>query len=262
MPALCFARRARRIVARASSLHSYTRWRGDAGQRTQARVVDGDLLGRDRALAPARAHPRDRRRELLRRAGPDQRLHRRVPDPESRPGARRRRSVVVRVRARLQRIAGKGGEGKGLARRLDRLLALPAGRRRADRPLHPRRPGADAAAHQRLRRPDGDALADPLPDRRPARPLRDRDRNPEQLRRVLDPRLDAGLLEPGDHRRARDRRAPGRHRELEALRLRGLDRRRHFAPAAAAAPVAARPRRPAAARRSTSAIQWSSRSSS
>ena len=34
------------------------------------------------------------------------------------------------------------------------------------RPLHPRRAGADAAAHRRLRRPGGHALADPLPDRR------------------------------------------------------------------------------------------------
>ncbi len=211
-------------------------------------MVDRHIFGRDRALATARARAGDRRRELLRRPRLDQCLHGCLPDPEPRPSARRRRRPVVCVRARLQRVAREGRAGAGVARRVDRLLALPAAGQRADRSLHPRGPGADATAHRRLRRPDGDAVADPLPDRRPARTHRDHHRDPEQLRRVLDPCSDPRGLEPRDHRRARDRRAPGRQRELEALRLRGLDRCRHPAPTAPAAPLAARPRRTAAAR--------------
>ena len=118
----------------------------------------------------------------------------------------------------------------------------------ADRALHPRGAGAHTAPHRRVRRPRSDALADPLPDRRPARPLRDRDRDPEQLRAVHHPGADARLLEPGDHRRARDRRAARRHGQRQALRLRGLDRRRHRDPAPPPASLAPRPRRPPAAR--------------
>ena len=201
-------------------------------------------------LARARAPPRDRRRELLRRARHDQRLHGRLPDPEPRPRARRRRRALLRLRARLQRAAREGREGARLARRVDRLLALPARSSAAITALFilaaplliaAARPGA-------LRRPRRHALADPLPDRRPARPLRDRRRDPEQLRPVHDPGADAGLLEPGDHRRPRPRRAARRHRERQALRLRRLDRRRHGDPVAAAAALAARARRPAPAR--------------
>ncbi len=100
----------------------------------------------------------------------------------------------------------------------------------------------------RLRRPGRHAVADPLPDRRPDRLLRDRHRDPEQLRPVLDPGSHAGLLEPRDHPRPRPRRAQGGHGQRQALRLRRLDRRRHADPAAAAAAVAARPRRPPEAR--------------
>ena len=237
--------------------YSYTRCRGDAGQGTEARVVDGVVLGRDRALARPRARPRDRRRQLLRRPRADQRLHGRVPDPEPDPRARRRRRALVRVRPRLQRAAREGGEGARLAGRLDHLLALPPRRRRRHGALHPRRAAVHAGAHGRLRRPDGDALADPLPDRRPARHVRDRHRDPEQLRRVLDSGADAGRLEPRDHRRAHLRRAAGRHRDAEALRLRRLDPDRHRDPAAAAAAVAARARRasPPRARHSRSGRQ-------
>ena len=77
-------------------------------QGRPARVVDGDLLGRDRALARPRARPRDRRRVLLRRRRADQRLHRRVPGPEPGPRARRRRGALVRVRPGLQRAAREG----------------------------------------------------------------------------------------------------------------------------------------------------------
>ena len=61
----------------------------------------------------------------------------------------------------------------------------------------------------------------------------------------------AGLLEPRDHRRPRDRRPAGALVEHEALRLRGLDPRRDGHPGAPADAVAARarPRRGAAARR-------------
>ena len=211
-------------------------------------MVDRDLLGRDRALAGARALPRDRRRELLRRARPDQRLHRRLPDPEPRPRARRGRRALVRVRAGLQRAAREGGEGACVAGRVDRVLALPPRRRRDHRPLHPRRAGPHPAAHGRLRRPGRHALADPLPDRRPDRALRDRHRDPEQLRAVHDPGPDAGVLEPGDHHRARDRRAARRHRERQALRLRRLDRHRDGDPVPAPAALATRARRPAPAR--------------
>ena len=80
---------------------------------------------------------------------------------------------------------------------------------------------APVRAAGRLRRPRRHALADPLPDRRPARRLgRDR-RDPQQLRAVLDPRADPGVLEPRDHHRARRRRAAGRLGEREALRYAG-----------------------------------------
>ena len=69
-------------------------------------------------------------------------------------------------------------------------------------------------------------VAGALPDRRAARRLRDRRRDPQQLRRVLDPRADAGRLEPRDHRRARLRRPARRRHGPQALRLRGVDPRR------------------------------------
>ena len=92
------------------------------------------------------------------------------------------------------------------------------------------------------------ALANPVPDRRPARGLRDRRRDPQQLRALHGAGADAGVLEPRDHRRPRARcpaRGNARH---EALRLRGLDRDRDGDPGAAPAAVALRARRPPAAR--------------
>ena len=87
-----------------------------------------------------------------------------------------------------------------------------------------------------VRRPRRHPLPDPVPDRHPARRLgRDR-RDPQQLRAVLDPRADAGLLEPRDHHRAR--RSACRRRDSEsgeALRVRGVDPRRHDHPGAVAA---------------------------
>ena len=56
-------------------------------------------------------------------AGRDQRVHGRVPDPEPRAGARRRRRALGRVRPGLQRAAREGRAGARLARRVDDLLA-------------------------------------------------------------------------------------------------------------------------------------------
>ncbi len=220
-------------------------------------MVDGDLLGSDGALARPRPRARDRRRQLLWRPRPDQRVHDRLPDPEPRPCARRRRGALVRVRPRVQRAARERGASASLAGRVDRLLALPPDRRGNHRALRPARAGLDAAAHGRLRRPGRDALPDPLSDRCLDRALRDRHRDPEQLRPVLDPRADARLLERRDHRRPRRRRAAGGHGQRQALRLRRFDRRRHGDPAAVAAAVAARTRRasPAGARRPRSGCQ-------
>ena len=212
-----------------------------------ARTVDGDLLHRHGRLPDPRARPRDRRPALLRRPGLDQRVHGRVPDPEPRPLARRRRGALVGVRPGLQRAAREAREGPSVAGRLDAPAARPDGPRRADRALHPARALAHAAVRLRGRAggPRRRALARPLPDRRAARAHRDRRRHPQLVRALHGAGDRAGLLEPRDHLRARDRRPAGGHRVGRALRLRGVRRRRDDRPAAPAAPLALAPGRPA-----------------
>ena len=212
-------------------------------------MVDGDVLGRHGPVARARPPPRGRGRELLRCARLDQRLHRRLPDPESRACPRRRCGRVLRLRPRLQRAAREGREGASLARRLDRLLAVPARGRWAHGGVHARSAVPDAAPHGRLRRPHRDALADPLPHRRPDGPVRDLHGHPEQLRPVHGAGDHARLLEPRDHRRPRAGCSTRRHGGRQALRLRRLDRDRDGDPAPPAAALDTRPGRPAPARR-------------
>ncbi len=71
----------------------------------------------------------------------------------------------------------------------------------ADGALHPARAARSCAPfHPATTRPRRRPLAGALPDRRAARRLRDHRRDPEQLRRVLDPGAHARRLEPRDHR--------------------------------------------------------------
>ena len=90
------------------------------------------------------------------------------------------------------------------------LLGLTA----LTRDLHPHRAVGDGPLREPRRRPGagGRTLARPLPDRHPARRLRNRRRDPQQLRRVHGAGDLAGLLEPRDHRRPRHRRARRRRR--------------------------------------------------
>ena len=187
-----------------------------------ARELDRDLLVRHRPLADPRPRPRDRRAPLLRRRGLDQHVHGRVPAPEPAPLARRRRGALGRVRPRLQRAAREGEGAARLAGRLHALLARAARPRRHHRALHAPRALAHEAVRLRGRagRARRDALADPLPDRRPARALRDRRRDPEQLRPLHRSRARAGGVEPRDHPRRRDRRPARGQRHGRALRLR------------------------------------------
>ena len=167
-------------------------------------ALDGDLRGGDRSLARARPHPRDGRRVLVRRGGTDQRVHRRVPDPEPRARARRGHRPLRRLRTGLQRAPREGRAAPRVARRLDDLLARP--------PLHDGTDGdlrARRAAHRRALRRSGRRLrprrrplARALPDRDPARALGDRGRDPERVRPLHRAGADAGRLEPRDHRRA------------------------------------------------------------
>ena len=66
------------------------------------------------------------------------------------------------------------------------------------------------------RAPRGRPLARALPDRRAARRLGDRRRDPQQLRPLHRAGALAGLLEHRDHRRARDRRAAGAQRRARS----------------------------------------------
>ena len=243
--------------------------RGAAGRRAPppARRLDRHLRDRDRPLARARARARDGRRLLLRRRRPDQRVHGRVPDPEPDPRARRRRRPLVGLRARLQRSARAGRAPAGLAGRVEPLLFDAARADGADVHLHPDRAVGDRALRRprQRRRARRHPLAHPLPDRDAARRLRRRRRDPEQLRPLHRAGALAGALEHRDHRRARDRRPAGGLDRHAALRLRDLDPRRDVPADAAADAVAAhaRPRRGAAARRSsTGATPRCGRSSS
>ncbi len=233
----------------ADGARSYTRSRGRAarGPRPTAGAVDSDLRARHRHLPCSRARTRDRGRVLLRRGGQDQRLHGRLPGAESLPLAGRRRGPLLGVRPRLQRAAGEGRAQARLARRLKPFLADAARARWADGASDRLRPAGDRALRRpRWRRgPGSRPLARALPDRRAARSLRSDRRDPEQLRPVHRPRAGAGVLEPGDHRRARARRPARQVARREALRLRHLDRDRHGDPGPPALALAARPRRPA-----------------
>ena len=104
----------------------------------------------------------------------------------------------------------------------------------------------------RLYPQDHDLVARPLaaavPDRRAARRLGDHRRDPQQLRRVLDPGARARRVEPRDHPRPRPRRPARRHDRRQALRLRRRDPGRHRDPGAASGALAAGARRPARAR--------------
>ena len=111
-------------------------------------------------------------------------------------------------------------------------------------------------------RPRGRALAGALPDRRPARPVGDRRRDPQHVPPLRVAGARAGRVEPRDRPRPRPRGAADRERERAALPLCGRRRPRDGRPAPAPDPVAAaarrapddgarlaRPRRPAGARR-------------
>ena len=215
-----------------------------AGAAPETRTVDADLRARDRALAPARSRPRDRGRLLLRRGRADQRLHGRLSgtEPHSRP--RRRRGPLVGVRPRLQRPAGAWGAQARLARRLEPLLADAARPDGVDGALRSRRAVGDRSVRQprpRLRACSR-AVTGALPDRDAARGLRNHRRDPQQLRPLHRARDLAGLLEPRDHRRARDRGPEGERGERGALRLRRVDSRRDRDPGPPAGAVAAGPR--------------------
>ena len=101
-------------------------------------------------------------------AGRDQRVHGRLPVPEPRPGARRRRRALLGVRPRLQRADREGRAQARLAGRLEPLLADAARPDRAQRALHPVAPWIVAPLRRpgRQRGPRGRALARALPDRR------------------------------------------------------------------------------------------------
>ena len=183
--------------------------RGSAPQAP--RPIDRDLRRRDRGIPRARPRPGDGGRVLLRFRRADQRLHGRVSDPESDPGARRRRGVVVGIRPRVHGAAREGRPQEGMARSLERVLAHGARARCADRPVHADRSARDRAVREPGRRQGACCRprAGAVPDRRaPRRLWRDR-RDPEQLRGVQHPGADAGRVEPRDHRRTRHRRAAG-----------------------------------------------------
>ncbi len=202
------------------------------------------LLVRHRPLAGDRPRPRGRRVLLLRCARPDQCVHRRVSVPEPRPRAARRRRALLGVRPRLQRADREGRAQASVARRLEPLLADAARADRAQRVLHPDR-AVDRPPLRRAGRergPRGRALARALPDRDPARNLRDRRRDPQHLRPLLRPGALPGLLEPGDRGRARARRAAHEQHQHPALHLRIRDPDRHVHPGAPADALAPRPR--------------------
>jgi hypothetical protein len=237
--------------------------RGQARLGPPAGAVDGDLLAGHGSLQDPRSRSRDGRGLLLRRGRQDQRVHGRVPDPEPRPGARGRCGAVVRLRPGLQRAAREGRACPRLARCLQPVLAHAARPQRCHGAVCAGRAAPDRALPAGRRGPRRWARAGALPDRDAARHLGDRRRDPQQLRALHGAGADTGVLEPRDHRRPRRRRAAGRQRERQAVRLCGRDRRRDADPGAAAGPLAQRPhRRTACSSWSTGAIPRSRASSS
>ena len=136
--------------------------------------------------------------------------------------------------------------------------------RRRHGALHPARAAAHAAVRRSRRRLRARrrALARPLPDRRAARAVRDRRRDPQHVPPLRAAGARAGRVERRDHRRARPRRPADRRRERAALPLRGRRRRRDARAAPAADPVAAPARRAPDDGRSTGATRPSSACSS
>ena len=202
-------------------------------RRSYTRRVDELALGRVRAAGLGRPAARVEDRGLLgrHRASPASSASsaRSSPPTTSAPPARSTRFTVAFQVPNLIRslvadaalssafvpvfseLLEKGERKRALARRLDPLLA-PAARSsaRLTALLHRHRaaliiapfgdPGWRPAARDH-------ACADPVPDRRPARGLRDHRRDPQQLRRSSRCRRSTPVvLEPRDHRRPRARR--------------------------------------------------------
>ena len=215
--------------------------RGREQPTPPTRPVDRRLLPRDRDLSRPRARPGDGQRLLLRRLRAHQRVHGRDSDPESRARPRRRRGALWRVRSRVQRAAGEGGAETSMARRLDPLLADAARPRRPHRNFHPARAAAHASVRRSWRRLRARrrSLARSLPDRRAARALRDRRRDPEHVPPLRRAGARAGRVEPRHRRRPRPRRSANPRRERAALSLRGRRRPRDAGPAPPADPMAA-----------------------
>ena len=118
----------------------------------------------------------------------------------------RRRRDPGRLRPGLHRGAREGQQAGGVPARLDADLHGHPGARGDHGALHSARAGHHADLRARVQRrdprPDGHALADPLPDPDPAGRDRDGGGGPEQLRPVRGVRDLAVLLERRDHPRA------------------------------------------------------------
>ena len=230
-----------------------------------ARLVDRDLLARHRPVSHPRPCPRDRRARLLRRRR--RRSTRftvafQVPNPIRALVADA--ALSARVRPGLQRPAGEGRARRAHGGSPRASSGCPARARRADRALHPDRAAGRCApfGYQGERELAVGLSRMLFPIVVAARRLRDRRRDPEQLRRVRHPGADPGRLEPRDHRRPRHRRPARRQRRTTKLYVyAGSILVGDHRPGAAADPVAARARRPAAARASTGATRRSSASS-
>ena len=138
----------------------------DRGVRTDARRAAAGAAPRDRLAVstaifgsrPALSRVLGLVREMVASyyfgvARADQRVHGRVPGPEPRAGARRRRRALVGVRAGLQRPAREGRATARLARRVEPLLADAARPDGADGALHPGRAVGDRPLRQPGQRP-------------------------------------------------------------------------------------------------------------
>ena len=191
----------------------YTRPRGRSGRGPPARPVDGDLLARHRAVAHPRARSRDRRVATTSappaRSTPSRsRSRSRTCSARSSP-TRRSRPRSSPSSASCSRRASASAPGAS-PRALFWLMLLGLGG--ADGALHRDR----AVDHRAVRRPGGIELAVGLsrvlfPIVVAARRVRDRRRDPEQLRALHGSGASPGLLERRDHRRAPDRRPAGGH---------------------------------------------------
>ena len=217
--------------------------RPEGGAATPAaRAVDGDLLARHRALARPRARPRDRRAYYF---GVTGRINAftvafQIPNlVRALVADAALSSAFVPV---FSELLEKGERKRAWRVASTPLLADAARPRRAHRALHPARAAAHAAVRRsgRRRRARRRALAHPLPDRRPARALRDRRRDPEQLRPLHRAGAHAGRLEPRRSSSASSSASRGSHDESAQLYVyAGSIVARDGDPAPAAAAVAA-----------------------